>query len=447
MSLAPAQKQVKRLGTRNANFKSRPLKADPLSASPSFQLLCKLFVPTKYFRKTDKLTPKQVSTYLPVIVLHYSDLNFELHLLLATIVDKFVASWYFGKLKTSNLEFPRLVYRAMCTLLVDLTNRVTSRSNLLSLYSLFDGLVEIVDDHIQQIDRLNKDIEDHRSLNVELQDDTSITDTFLSHKHRYFQHEQQYLQQLSSRMLQLSLTNCETCPLSSQLTSTFCTVLVADTVFSKLIDKLSLPDFVLLTLLRALPLGGQRKTKRDKVSAFSFYGWYLVYSSSEEKYNFVSSPVWALANTITGFSTRKPLLAAFFQIFGKALSFPSISRVVDSLCEFSVLKHLESLGMLLERGVCDWVQKLKSLLAEDGPKNPETGAADVSGLKEQIVEKLTSSERVQVFLSRIAFADDTDSGAHAGLYSLLEIFENHKTNKLLAVRLFDALVAHIYPEL
>ncbi|XYA01110.1 hypothetical protein QA089_003661 [Meyerozyma guilliermondii] len=448
MPPAHEKKPTSRMTSRHAALRNKPKKSDPLASSASFQLLCKLFVPTKYFKKTDKLTSKQLSTYLPTIVSRHSDLNFQLHLLLASIVNKFVASWYLGKLKTDNLEFLQLVYKCLSDLCSDLTSRCYSSCGSDRLYGFMDEIMLILDEHVQQMYQLRTDIRRQQSLNVEERLEEDIVSEFLRQKHQIFTDQDEYLQALTSRVLELSLSECDIHPTSSQLTSTFCTVLVSDTILKNLLDKFSQPEFLSQILAKILLREeNAAKTKESDSNTSQLSKWYSVYTSKDTKYDIVGSPLWSLANTITGISDRKPLLAAAFQILRKLASIPAISQLADSCCEFLVRSKLQESGVFSEPSICSWVQNLRRIIDDEDQKPSESVTPEFS--KYDIASAVTSSEPARkIPIARIlAYSNESDEEIYENVVAFIELFKYRETNKLLLIRILDALIGHIYPEL
>jgi hypothetical protein len=448
MPPAHEKKPTSRMTSRHATLRNKPKKLDPIASSASFQLLCKLFVPTKYFKKTDKLTSKQLSAYLPTIVLRYSDLNFELHLLLASIVDKFVASWYLGKLKTDNLEFLQLVYKCLSDLSSDLAGRYHISCGVDRLYGFMDEIMVILDEHVQQMYQLRTDIRRQQGLNVKERLEEDIVGEFLRQKHHIFVNQDAYLRALASRILELSLSECDIHPTSSQLTSTFCTELVSDAILKNLLNKFSQPSFLSQILAKILLREeNAAKTRQSDPFTSQLSRWYLVYTSGGTKYDIVGSPLWSLVNTVTGISHRKPLVAAAFQIVKKLASVPALSRLVDSCCEHLVRSKLQELGVFLEPSICSWVQNLRSIIDDDGRKPPKNVAPELS--KYDIASVVTSSEPApKITVSRVlAYSNESDEEIYGNVVAFIELFENPETNKLLLIRILDAFLGHVYPEL
>lgn len=446
--MAPAKEKwlLSRLNSRHTAIRKQPKRLDPLASSPSFQLLCKLFVPTKYWKKTDKLTSKQLSTYLPIIVAQHPDVNFDLHLLLASITNKFVASWYFGKLKTDNFEFLQLVYNCLSHICTDLTARCLSASDPDKIYELVDEILLIFNEHISQVDQLRSQINNQKHMNTDEKNEKELVESFLRLHHLFFVNRTDYLQALSSQLIDISFANSEINPTSSALISSFCTVLVADTILGKLVDKLSQPKLFMLLLAKTLT--PRQKVSKPKVrEPFSsrLSAWYLVYTSAAPKYDIIHSPLWTLVNTVTGITGRKPIMAALLESVKQIASLPVLNRYVASLSEYWIRSSIHKLQVFLEPSVCSWVQNLKRMIEED---NDEEISKDEESLDADSLSKLIVTHGIVQKLSPfIAYANESDSDIHHNIYGVISLFDNLETNKLLVMRLLDAVIAHMYPEM
>lgn len=121
--------------------------------SPEFQLLVKLFMPSKFLIRNDKLSVRQVSNNLPVLIKEsYPKLNFEIHLFLSTIVTKYITSWYLTKLNTDDFEFIQNVYQMLCDFIKNCAKRISRIMELPSkLLNLIDDLTFIFDNHLKEL--------------------------------------------------------------------------------------------------------------------------------------------------------------------------------------------------------------------------------------------------------------------------------------------------------
>lgn len=138
--------KAKRKGRNNAGEGKNDVRVE----SVEFQLLVKLFIPPLHLIRNDKMSVKQLSNYLPILINGtLPKLNFELHLFLISIVTNYVSSWY-KKLNTDNLEFIQHVYKIICDFVKNASKRISSVVELYELVSLIDSMAGVLDNHLQQ---------------------------------------------------------------------------------------------------------------------------------------------------------------------------------------------------------------------------------------------------------------------------------------------------------
>lgn len=260
---------------------------DSLTDSPEVQLLIRLFIPSKFLIKNDKLSMKQLSAHLPMLVKDtMPKLNLELHLFLSTVVSRYVSSWYLGKLNTQNLDFIHQVYQIMCDVVKSLATRIGRICNGKSLVELVDKCANDINEHIRALVTSIDDKEDIRILatrgkagmvNTTEAHHQEIITSFLAANHVIFNHaetslgdlnseqddplepespELVYLRILVRKILLATFDDDETTGATlgpgitnSVITMNLVTILVADLVLEKTLGKLSSPDFICYTVI------------------------------------------------------------------------------------------------------------------------------------------------------------------------------------------------------
>lgn len=274
-SLLNEQKQkAKKTGLRHS---------DSLTDSPEVQLLIKLFIPSKFLIKNDKLSMKQLSAHLPALISEsMPKLNLELHLFLSTVVSRYVSSWYLGKLNTQNLDFVHQVYQILCDVIKSIAKRISNICNGPALVDLVDKCAYDINNHITALATSIRDKEDLRILttaaktkpgmlyNAKAQEKETIR-SFLAASHVIFDEELNsgphndendtyveepedpelvYLRILTRKVLLATFDDDTSAGVSgpgitnSVITMNLVTFLVADLVLEKTLGKLSSPKFI-----------------------------------------------------------------------------------------------------------------------------------------------------------------------------------------------------------
>lgn len=288
--------------------------ADITVESPEFQLLVKLFVPSKLLIHNNRVSQKELSTYLPIIIdSSFPALNFELHIFLSSIVTSYVSSWYALKLNTENFEFLEAVYNTICEFVKDLARRILEIMALPRLLTLLNKWAYILDSHIRQVQSENglpqfakQELAGLTDVIFSKDDLTlqNLTSRFLEKSHVIFQTEQNINPDESHKVFNSDITieedeldeaNGDTClrlvylrlvvksvviaafdrteteslntPVSSTIAMNLISLALADLVLDRVILKLSSPQFILQTVVgkMALTLQDQLGKKEEKI--------------------------------------------------------------------------------------------------------------------------------------------------------------------------------------
>lgn len=354
---------------------------DPIIDTPEYKLLCKLFVPSKYFIQNDNLTIRQLSNHLPSLISNstdsmntHSSLNFELHLFLCSVTTKYITSWYLNKLNTENLDFIRYVYTMLCDFTKDFTRRLT-QVFLTSLIELIDELCEILDHHIQDTTTRNNSeykiqfIDDYfksrmntNSIKNIGKSEARVVEEYLSKSHVIFDQENVetsidenqrllYFRILTKKIIQITFDSKEigngiptSDPTSSLITMNLLTTLVADLLLDKLFNEVSCPRFFIILVIDNIADMVSNFCKEKTVDESQYnvsrtfigiattklIGGYRKISCIISKiYTFSNIPetpyrggiinmsLFLLIDTLIDFSNRKPLIAGFISFLKK----------------------------------------------------------------------------------------------------------------------------------
>lgn len=285
--------------------------------SPEFQLLVKLFVPSKLLIHNNRVSQKDLSEHLPIIINNsFPALNFELHIFLSSIVTSYVASWYTLKLNTENFEFLESVYKTICEFVKDFARRILQVMDLARLLSLINRWAFILDSHIRQVQiqegiplYAKQDLANRRGI-ITSSDDLmleAITARYLEKSHIVFRTYQKLEFDASHpstnaknvvededfegennkvsawlTYLRLVVKNVVTAafeqanepldtPVSSAIGMNLISLVLADLVLDRVISKLSTPRFILQTVIGKIGLNLRASlTKKEINTQYSF---------------------------------------------------------------------------------------------------------------------------------------------------------------------------------
>lgn len=486
---------------------SEPRLRHPLSArrqelefavdSPECQLLVRLFVPAKLLIKNNRVSLKQLRIHLPNLVGEaLPELNFQLHILLASIVTSYVSSWYLLKLNTDNFEFVQTVYVTLCEVARQLSRRVALLADPLRSVSLINQLAEVLNQHIEDCQDCDGVPRFHRRYLAEsrfVADHNSLPELKARYLagHQLFQGKgsrPQYLRVVARNVLDCVFRDalCTVqAPGLSQIISDLLTIIVADVVLDKVTSKLASADFLLETIVpgamgRLAKAAEKDGTTQSTLLALEKMGQALTTMFStivsflkvirgskslrSRAPSLLFSPILSLLNTITDFTNRKPMLAsvltflrAGFFSFGsvadtienQALSF-AIERIVES-----VIKHDHDLAQVIEslqKSTFDRSGSATKLLAEH---------QSVHQMAESIFHTLDTiaSSRLPIKFSLMAFAyrGETEADIKKSIERFLKIFSLEglpnandgadELNTLLVMKMFDVIIMTLFPEL
>ncbi|GEQ70101.1 hypothetical protein JCM33374_g3777 [Metschnikowia sp. JCM 33374] len=282
---------------KNKTHKKKRIDRHVAVESPEFELLVRLYVPANLLIKNNKVSMKQLTAHLPVLVDDsFPELNFELHIFLSSLVTAYVSSWYLKKLNTENLTFIIDVYETLCMFVKDVSSRISRIVESPRLLAIINELAEILDGHLRD-NAVETGIPAYASLLIrrcshsilESPDLGTLRKKYLSESHISFDkrwshpkdyidyysrqsfeteqsfdaglpHSQKveespcqiYLRVLVKEILSTVFSEPNTKmqgPQSSVIVTNFLTILLADLVIAKLVTKLSSPDFLISTVL------------------------------------------------------------------------------------------------------------------------------------------------------------------------------------------------------
>lgn len=367
--------------------------------SPEFQLLVKLFVPSKLLIHNNRISHKELSTYLPIIInSSYLSLNFELHIFLSSIVTSYVASWYSLKLNTENFEFLEIVYTTICEFVKDFARRVLEVMALPQLLKLLNKWAYIVDSHIrqtyseggipmfarQELAKRGDLITSKDELKLE-----NLTARFLEQSHIIFEPEQKIdidrsRQTFSSNMtteeddfeeanyepslrliyLRLVVKNVvivafdpagtETLntPVSSAIAMNLTTLVLADLVLDRAISKLSSPKFILQTVIGKIGLNLRNQLAKKKAKTQD-----SLYQRMTQLANAVYSGINATWNFVSK-TEEVPTLETSSILFSPFLSL--IDGITNIKCRKPILVSILSICRSIITSSCYFTKKIET---------------------------------------------------------------------------------------
>lgn len=510
----------------------RPKKGDTdiVVESPEFKLLVRLYVPVKLLIRNNKVSRKQLSNHLPVIVNDaLPDLDFELHIFLSSIVTSYVSSWYLAKLNTDNFEFIENVYGILCDFVKDFARRILAVVELDRLLEMIDDLAHILDSHIDLVSLENKIpafveryLSNSTSLVLDSEDLEQIVIRFLKDNHVIFDREAcfvktsqdseveadsmeeekedeeprlSYLRVVVKNILLVTFPDDDDSPLagqgptSSAIAMNLVTLILADLVLEKVVTKLATPQFLLQTVMGKLAnqlemqLSARAKapvenvlfySKAKKIAKSVYINVSTVAASLSQKSqtskhdsgpSLFYSPVLSLANTITNFSARKPVLYYALCIFRSGImASANLSRRLEAFGKAFIINKIGHSALLQDSSLANIVQMLRSIVFENDvvrdTMEENTSPEELTNKLFAILQTQASSALpMGMSLLWFLFRDESEEQLRQAIFDFLSIFnydgkadkntykETSLFNQLLVIRFLDTIVGNLYPEL
>ncbi|ABN67458.2 predicted protein, partial [Scheffersomyces stipitis CBS 6054] len=291
-------------------------------------------------------------------------------------------------------------------------------------------------------------------------------------------------------------------PLSSKIGTKLIVSLVSDLIFIKIFDKLSTPDFILDTVGDGIVSAIEKylDSKSSSISKPVTTSKSVTISSRAQVilssvYNRVSriilgvsvskntgdtpdsndvepdifgNSVFQLFDTITNFSSRKPLLTGILVFCKDLLQInSSVAAKVNSICTGYISKKILSSNFIGDGSLSGIISDLRVNIFEkkdDKKEELEKDRVTVDQLTEKIFNLirdkipglLPSFTRVTPFFN---YFEETDEDLKEAIRRMLVIFnyengsdnielhETCKLNKLLMINLIDCVIRTLYPEL
>lgn len=458
-------------------------------------------------------------------------LNFELHLFLSSIVTHYITSWYLSKLNTDNLDFIRNVYNMLSEFSKDFIKRLDCMF-LNGLFALINELCVILNDHIKEIasdststhdiklldDYLKNNI-NRNTIKNSYKDENEIMEQYLTSKHVIFENRGiqmpvettlgiqqsedyriQYFRLIAKELLTVSFNSdinydatSSASPSTSHITMSLLIILVADLILDNIFKKISSPQFVLQTILndsfdmineslykkendelenkqglrtiRSVIYSGYKNITRIMISMQLISEVYEPGNST----NILENCLFQLIDTITNFSTRKPLLASVFQFMKRIiLANKRTSRMFDSFCKWFLYNQLARI--LNDEFGCKLLKTLREGIFEDNDdenddENNEEHKINIDSLTSKIYEFFSNQLPNSIFcgstvVNSFKFSDESDDDFKSSIHKFLLIFNYNVSsmdnnlineacllNQLLIIQWIDCILSTLYPEL
>lgn len=459
------------------------------------------------------------------------NLNFELHLFLSSIVTRYVTSWYMTKLNTDNLEFVQNVYKILSDFAKDFIRRFDI-TLLNGLFLLINELCSILNNHIEEIisdststhdikfvdDYLRNNMNRNTIKNAD-KDVKEIIKQYLADKHVIFediefqipsetlsetQHSEengiQYFRLIARELITISFDsniNCDDItPTTSHITMSLLTILIADLIIDKLFKKIASPQFMLETIIsntfdmitkflnknEDTQLGNKNNGPRTigNVIYNSFNNiTHLILNihhisetyGSYNSTNILENSLFQLINTVTDFSSKKPLLASFLQFIKRIImANKSTARIFDAISKWFIYNQVARSGILSDELGCKILRSFREGIFKD---NSDEGAKE-NILEEKMTIESLSCKMVGILSNQIPnsifagktitnvfrFSNETDEDLKRSISKFLIAFnfdissiDNNSINEvcylnqLLMIQWIDCIVSTLYPEL
>lgn len=495
---------------------------------PEFQLLVKLYVPANLLIKNNQVSVRQLTAYLPELVDgRFAELNFELHIFLGSLVTAYVLSWY-EKLNTENTAFVYDVYETLCVFVKDVSSRILGIVELPRLLDLTNQLAQILDHHLRDnmvengVPRYAQLFRQRCSHNILEENDLhGLRNRYLRENHIMFDSQwalravelgssgemstltsvdmeksiispgPTYLKVLVKRILQTAFSEDNLAvqgPRLSVIVSNFLTVLLADLVLGKIVTKLSLPEFLISTVMGGLSNKLTRKHTEEKLPghkitlslrfqnikvccekvfynvssasiAFRKYLW-----NPEQNPTIFFSPVMSLLDVITNFSARKPVLVSLMKSARSIIfSIGDLGPKLDNFVGAFLLERTSRSVIADDATLAHVIEILRSSLFD---KTIDTGSQplpqkSVAEVRDDIFEMVSSQMKaLPISLLWFEYAGENEEDIRKSIEDFLLVFDlespaqrtglqekKSDMNLLLVIKLLDCVVQNIYPEM
>lgn len=431
--------------------RSRNGDTDIMVETPEFQLLVRLYVPSRLLIRNNMVSRKQLMKYLPTIVNEsVPELNFQLHIFLSSIVTTYVSSWYLRKLNTDNFEFVQNVYELLCDVVKDFAHRVLVIVELVQFLAMVNELASVLDRHASDLEvsdgcpKYARDREGRSRYQVTPRENQAeAAQKYLKESHVFFDsdmipaapqlhdydasvviHQQTldpglvYLRVLARNILQATFSTESMSPglPTSAIAMNLVTIILADLVLEKTVSKLSSPRFILQTIVAGLAdlieskMEVRTEPKAGTTSLFTLVSscrnavrkLHLNFSAvmvafSQQKASDADaaasvfySPVLSLLDTLSGFSRRKLVFASTLGLVRSAL-FSVISPArLESFAQTFVMAKVKQASMLQDAYLASVVRNLQRILfdQDSGTKREEKQAESISDVREKVYNLL-----------------------------------------------------------
>lgn len=473
--------------------------ATPILETSEFRLLCRLFLPKRKIIISEKATLIELLPHLPELVDEQrllldldSNINFQLHFFLASIIVQYVNTWYFSKLSTNNYDFISYLYSTLCTLSGTLISRMRAHS-VLSWLEILDDLCNILEKHINGLkNELNDEYARISTFfsNSELnsREAVHINQTlfnYLLKNHIVFETGQSsissetfevielrklaYLRFISKRIIIEALRN------DSNIYSSFATIdgdlsiagdflviMLGDIVLHKAVSTLSSPLFLFSKIESVLGTMESEKDKaREEQSTIMrhflqliLYCEYICYlimmpfkflsfiyrtsklrygsESRKEAFSIFDCSLFPLLDSLTDFSISKPLVTAILRVMVVLLrKVPLICNFTEDVAKTYIERSILQCGFGDTEFYSKAVSELRSLIFIEVEVQDTSSVPD----KDKDVKMLAS--RIAKFIRRYSYTGYTDAdltydtALFNRILTLLMIFNTGKDGQLL----------------
>ncbi|CAK7901406.1 hypothetical protein CAAN1_06S03994 [[Candida] anglica] len=458
-------------GNSTIKKRSKDHNKNKLNESDEFKLLCKLFVPRNQ-NLLKRVSSKQLMEHLPVLIPDYPLSNYELHIFIALILNKFVISWYINKLNIDNMEFINEIYSNMCFIIKE----IVRRSGDLDVIDIINQLVhqfnghlkdfEILESRQEEFDQEVQEQEKEKEQEQELPNsiDKIIINSYTVSKHIMFQDgDLIYYRILCKNILNCLFDGSKNNPISSPIVEGLLISILSDLILYKIVNKVSDPEFILNRINLLLCKLKERKNNKnngnkDKQSSIlkkipiiynetvGFISNILMKSDNTKSlkysnYLIYDSPIFKLFDIITNFSNRKPLLV------GALLSLKSYVHgwkdTIEYLVRDKIQQYLKSSEINSDKNISSVVESIRIGLFEDDKEQQmeDNERAKENGIKEN--ENMNEHEKLQQIMNNIKL----NSVSFHINQSSIKTFSYHDLNKLLTIKSIDILIKELFPEL
>ncbi|PVH14206.1 uncharacterized protein CXQ87_002333 [Candidozyma duobushaemuli] len=453
-------------------------------------LLSKLYSPGKSLSRLNEASKRQIMEHLPRLV-EFPELNFEIHLFLATIATNYICSWY-SKLGTDNNDFIAEVYCHMCTIVEDVVSRLTRAVEGDRFLFLVDDFARILKDHVEATEVVDGQfafLREQKNLRLNRvrkeASDEELVDAYLASQHAIFDPQTTieasqeprnlYLRVLTHKLLEAVFYGRKDNPLESGIVDTFVVGLVGDFILDKAFEKLSSPSFIIGTVLAKIaeistvepkPQAKESFVTRAKnmyssltilASVASAKKQEVLQTKESSEWSVFGSAIFGFLNSISSFQRRIPIGLYGIGIAQAILSsLTSVSAKINAYCSSKLLKLVSSSPILEDQSMAENLKNLRMMLFEDQKES------SVPPQTKEVAEKLLSNVQTifansGIPISLFRYDGETDKDIQACFVNALARFESQKIcndlpdssklNQLLIIQILDLIVARLYPEL